>query len=103
MFNLTPEQFNTTWVVLTAVFAALFTIDTVIDLFKKWRKPAKDMQATLEEHDREIRDVTNKVNALCKAEVAHLTHELTGQGTNELQAALTDLTSKLVEGGDTNA
>lgn len=103
MFELTAGQFNTTWIVLTAVFAVLFTIDSVVDLIRKWRKPAKDMQEMLSDHDRQIKDVTNKVNALCKAEVAHLTHELTGQGTNELKAALTDLTNQLVQGGDSHA
>ena len=103
MFNLTPEQFNTAWIVLAAIFAALLTIDSAIDLFKKWRKPSRDMQEMLEDHDRQIGNLTNKVNALCKAEMAHLTHELTGQGANELKAALTELASKLVEGGDSNA
>ena len=37
MDKVTPDQLMNTVVVLLAVFAAIVTVDKVIDIFKKWR------------------------------------------------------------------
>lgn len=104
MIEITPEQIRTTLIVISAVIAAFITIDKAIDLIKKWRQPSVNVQeklaadkVRLENHENQILDLTKMVNALCKAEVAHLTHELTGQGTEKLQEALTLLTNTTID------
>ena len=42
MDKVTPDQLMNTVVVLLAVFAAIVTVDKVIDIFKKWRTPSTD-------------------------------------------------------------
>lgn len=104
MTEITMEQIMTTIIVLSAVCGGLFAIDKVVDIFKKWRQPSTDIQTKLaadkirlENHDKQILDLTRMVNALCKAEVAHLTHELTGNGTDKLKDALTMLTNSTID------
>ena len=104
MAALTPDQITSTIIVLAAIFAALITIDKVIDVIKKWRQPSISIQdklaadkTRLEIHEKQILDLTKMVNALCKAEVAHLTHELTGGSTDKLQEALTSLTNSTID------
>lgn len=104
MIEITPEQIRATLIVVSAVIAAFLTIDKVIDLIKKWRQPSVDVQeklaadkTRLENHENQILDLTNMVNALCKAEVAHLTYELTGQGKEKVQDALTQLTNATID------
>lgn len=104
MADLTADQLQSTFIVIAAIFAFLITLDKVIDIIKKWRQPAADIQiklaadkTRLEIHEKQIMDLTKMVNALCKAEVAHLTHELTGGGTEKLQDALTTLTNTTID------
>ena len=104
MNELTQPQFTTFFIVLSAILTVLFTIDKVIDLIKKWRQPAIKVQDKLaadknrlEIHEKQILSLTKMVNALCKAEVAHLTHELTGGSTEKLQEALTSLTDSTID------
>ena len=104
MIELTPAQIQTTLFVIGIVISTLLTLDKVIDLIKKWRQPAVDIQeklaadkTRLENHEKQILDLTKMVNALCKAEVAHLTHELTGAGAEKLQDALTLLTNSTID------
>lgn len=104
MAELTSAQITSAIVVLAAIFAALITIDKVVDVVKKWRQPAVNIQTKLaadknrlEIHEKQILDLTKMVNALCKAEVAHLTHELTGGDTDQLQNALTLLTNSTID------
>lgn len=104
MIELTYSQISTFLIVLSALIAAALTIDKVIDLIKKWRQPAINIQDKLaadknrlEIHEKQILDLTKMVNALCKAEVAHLTHELTGGDTDKLQDALTSLTNSTID------
>ena len=104
MAELTSAQITSTIIVLAAIFSALITIDKVVDVIKKWRQPAVTIQDKLaadknrlEIHEKQILALTKMVNALCKAEVAHLTHELTGGNTDKLQEALTSLTDSTID------
>lgn len=104
MESITMEQLTTTIIVISAILTALFAIDKFIDIIKKWRKPALNIQEKLaadkirlETHEKQILNLTNLVNALCKAEIAHLTHELTGNGTDKLKDALTMLTNSTID------
>lgn len=104
MATLTQGQITTFLIVLSAIIAAAFTLDKVIDLIKKWRQPSVNIQdklaadkTRLEMHEKQIIDLTKMVNALCKAEVAHLTFELTGGNTDKLQEALTSLTNSTID------
>lgn len=104
MAEITASQLQSTIIVIGVIFAALITLDKVIDVFKKWRQPASNIQEKLaadknrlEIHERQILNLTKVVNALCKAEVAHLTHELTGADAEKLQDALTLLTNSTID------
>ena len=104
MAEITASQLQATIIVIGVIFAALITLDKVIDVIKKWRQPASNIQDKLaadknrqEIHERQILNLTKMVNALCKAEVAHLTHELTGTGADELRDALTLLTNSTID------
>lgn len=104
MATLTQGQIISFLIVLSAIIAAALTVDKVVDLIKKWRRPAEDVQDKLaadknrlEMHEKQILALTKMVNALCKAEVAHLTHELTGGDTTKLQEALTSLTNSTID------
>ena len=104
MLDLTSAQVSSAIIVIAAIFSALITIDKIVDIIKKWRQPAVSIQdklaadkTRLEIHDKQILDLTRMVNALCKAEVAHLTHELTGGDTDKLKEALTSLTDSTID------
>lgn len=104
MEGMTAEQLINAVVVVLAVMAAIITVDKVIDIVKKWRQPSTDVtqklaadKVRLDKHDKEIENLTNLVNALCKAEIAHLTHEITGNSVDKLKEALTELTNAMIE------
>ena len=104
MVELTYSQITSFIIVISAIIAAVLTIDKVLDVIKKWRQPSLDIQeklaadkTRLEIHEKQILNLTKMVNALCKAEVAHLTHELTGGDTDKLQDALTLLTDSTID------
>lgn len=104
LFNITPAQLQSALFVISAVLAAIITIDKIVDIIKKYRQPAADIQeklaadkTRLEIHEQQIMDLTNIVTALCKAEVAHLTYEITGQDKDKIQDALTTLTNTTLE------
>lgn len=104
MVELSYAQITSFIIILSAIIAGVLTIDKVIDVIKKWRQPAVNIQeklaadkTRLEIHEKQILDLTKMVNALCKAEVAHLTHELTGGGMEKLQDALTTLTNSTID------
>ena len=104
MEGLTAEQLINAVVVALAVMAAIITIDKVIDIIRKWRQPNTDVmgklaadKVRLDRHDKEIENLTQMVNALCKAEVAHLTHEITGNSVDKLKEALAELTNAMIE------
>ena len=104
MVQLTQAQITSFLIVLSAIIAAALTLDKVIEVIKKWRQPSINIQEKLaadknrlEMHEKQIMDLTKMVNALCKAEVAHLTHELTGNGKEKLRDALTSLTDSTID------
>jgi hypothetical protein len=45
--KVTPDQLYTTVIVLLAIFAAIITVDKVIDIIKKWRAPTTDTEKKL--------------------------------------------------------
>ena len=50
MENLTPDQLQTTVYVILALFGSLITVDKVLDIFKKWRAPAKNAAEDVEKN-----------------------------------------------------
>lgn len=104
MEHLTAEQLINAVVVALAVMAAIITIDKVIDIIRKWRQPTTDVmgklaadKSRLDKHDSDINNLNLMVNALCKAEMAHLQHEITGNSVDKLKEALADLTNALLK------
>jgi len=103
MENLTPNQILNAAVVVLAAITAIITIDKLIDIIKKWKAPSMDVQqklaadkSRLDKHDAEINNLNTMVNALCRAEMAHLQHEITGNSVDKLKEALAELTNALL-------
>lgn len=94
MSGVTPDQLMTTAYVLLAVFAAIVTVDKVIDIFKKWRSPAADTakklatdKARLDEHEHAINDLREGQQVLCSGILALLDHELHNGNSEQMQGA----------------
>lgn len=102
MGGFTWEQLITTGYVLLAVFAAIVTVDKVLDIIQKWKAPttntmrelALDKQR-LDEHDQEIRSLKEGQQVLCSGLLALLDHELHNGNTDQMQKARDEMMSYL--------
>ena len=98
MNSISPDQLMTTAYVLLAIFAAIVTVDKVIDIFKKWRAPSTDTakklandKARLDEHDVAIRDLQQSTQVICSGILALLDHELHNGNSDHVQEARDEL------------
>lgn len=94
MENITPDQLMNTVVVLLAIFAAIVTVDKVIDIIKKWRAPSTDVtkkldtdKKRLDEHEESIRKLQESSRVQLTALQAMLDHELHNGNTEQMQSA----------------
>ena len=101
MENLSAEQLLTAVYVILALFAALITVDKVVDIIKKWRTPATDTakklasdKERLDGHDKELERQQQEINLLkesgrvqAAALMALLDHELHNGNTAQMQSA----------------
>ena len=94
MNGITPDRLMTTVSVLLAVFAAIVTVDKVVDIYKKWRAPSTDTEkklatdkARLDEHEKAIRDLQESQQVLCTGLLALLDHELHNGNGEQMQEA----------------
>ena len=104
MSGITPDQLMTTVVVVLAIFAAIITIDKVIDIVKKWRAPGTDIMKKLAEdkermdhHDIAIKDSQECQKVLCAGLLALLDHELHNGNADEMQKARDNIMGYLQE------
>lgn len=102
MNGITPDQLMTTVVVVLAIFAAIITIDKVIDIVKKWRSPGTDImkklaadKQRLDEHEQEITELQGSMQVLCEGVLALLDHELHNGNTDQMQKASDDILNHL--------
>lgn len=102
MENITPDQLMNTVVVLLAIFAAIVTVDKVIDIIKKWRSPSTDTMKKLEndkqrldEHDDAIRALQESSRVQLGALMALLDHELHNGNGDQMQKARDDINAYL--------
>jgi hypothetical protein len=98
MDKVTPDQLMNTVVVLLAVFAAIVTVDKVIDIFKKWRTPSTDTakklaadKMRLDAHDKAIQNLQESNQVLCSGIMALLDHELHNGNGEQMQKARDDI------------
>ncbi len=98
MDKVTPDQLMNTVVVLLAVFAAIVTVDKVIDIFKKWRSPSTDTakklaadKTRLDGHDKAIQSLQESNQVLCSGIMALLDHELHNGNGEQMQKARDDI------------
>lgn len=98
MENLTAEQLIGAFGVLLVAFGAIVTIDKVIDIFKKWRKPGNDTErklaadkTRLDGHDRAIQSLTASNEVLCSGVLALLDHEIHNGNADQMQKARDDI------------
>ena len=97
-----PDQLYTAVIVLLAVFAAIITIDKVIDIIKKWRAPTTDTEKKLandkkrlDEHDEAINDLRESNQVICSALLAILDHELHNGNGDQMQKARDEMMAYL--------
>ena len=96
--NITADQLINAVVVILAIFAAVITIDKVIDIIKKWRSPGTDMmrmlskdKERLDQHDDAIRKLQESGEVQCAALLALLDHELHNGNTGQMEKARDDI------------
>lgn len=94
MNGITPDQLMTTGTVVLAIFAAIITIDKVIDIVRKWRTPTTDTakklatdKERLDQHEKAIRDLEQSQQVLCSGLLALLDHELHNGNGDEMKKA----------------
>lgn len=102
MENITPDQLMNTVVVLLAIFAAIVTVDKVIDIIKKWRTPSTDTIKKLENdkmrldaHDEAIHTLQESSRVQLGALMALLDHELHNGNGGQMQKARDDINAYL--------
>lgn len=98
MNGITPENLMTTITVALAVFAAIVTIDKVIDIIKKWRQPSTDVarkldndKKRLDAHEDAINGIKEESRVVCRALLALLDHELHNGNSDQMQNARDDI------------
>lgn len=91
---ITPDQLSTAFTVLFAIFAAIVTVDKVIDIIRKWRFPstatAKKLandKVRLDSHDDAIKALKDSNRVLCNGVMALLDHELHNGNADQMQRA----------------
>lgn len=94
MNGISPDQLMNAIVVVLAVLAAIVAIDKAADVFKKWKRPQKDMnemlrtdKQRLDEHERDIDVLKNGQEALCNGVVALLDHQLHNGNSDQMEKA----------------
>ena len=104
MNGVTAGQIDTTVYVLLAVFAAIITIDKVIDIIKRWRAPSTDTakklatdKLRLDEHEKEISMLQKSNQIIMASLMALLDHELHNGNTDQMQQARDDIMQFLQE------
>ena len=104
MENLTPDRLLDALVVILAIFAAVITIDKVLDIVKKWKKPAGDFaeklnndKTRLDAHEDQISALKEYSKVQCSALIALLDHELHNGNADQMQKARDEL-SKYLQG-----
>ncbi len=113
MENLTPDQLQTTVYVILALFGSLITVDKVLDIFKKWRAPAKNAaedvekkfsndKHRLDDHERELEQQKRDIESLKESSrvtsagvMALLDHELHNGNADQMQGARDDIMAYL--------
>lgn len=94
MQNISPDELLTTAYVVLAIFAAIVTVDKVIDIVKKWRSPTLDTEKKLandkrrlDEHEESINDLKEGIPFICTALLAILDHGIHNGNLDQMQKA----------------
>ena len=100
--KVTPGQLYTTIIVLLAIFAAIITVDKVIDIIKKWRAPTTDTEKKLardkerlDEHEEAIKDLRDSQQVICSALLAILDHGIHNGNTDQMEKARDEMMAYL--------
>ena len=98
----TPNDLMHAVLVILAVFAAIVTIDKVIDIVKKWRAPTTDTEKKLandkkrlDEHEEAITDLRESQQVICSALLAILDHGIHNGNTDQMEKARGELMAYL--------
>ena len=102
MPNITPDQFMSAIVVLLAIFAAIATVDKVIDIVRKWRTPTAETtkmlandKRRLDDHEEAIENLRESIPVICSTLLALLDHELHNGNTDQMEMARNEMMAYL--------
>lgn len=80
------------------MFGAIITIDKVVDIFKKWKRPANDVdkklaadKTRLDNHERMLDTLQGSNRVLCAGVIALLDHELHNGNSEQMEKARNDI------------
>ena len=98
MEHISPDDLMHAVVVILAIFAAIVTIDKVLDIIKKWRTPTTDTakklandKQRLDAHDDAIQDLKESNQVICSALLALLDHELHNGNPEQMEKARNEM------------
>lgn len=102
MQNISPDELLRTAYVVLAIFAAIVTIDKVIDIIKKWRAPTTDTEKKLandkkrlDDHEEAIKDLSEGQQLICSALLAILDHGIHNGNADQMQKARDEMMAYL--------
>lgn len=104
MEKLTLVEVRDFMVVFVAILAFIVLIGNVIKTIKEWRKPGmseaewrREIDDKLDKDNKRIKSLEDGNRVICKGLLALLSHEINGNSTDKLQAAMTALSDYLIE------
>ena len=94
MEGITADQIMNSISVALIIMAAMITIDKVIDIVRKWKKPQVDVveklkndKERLDKQERQIQKLEEGVQVINKGVIALLDHELHNGNGGQMQTA----------------
>lgn len=104
MEGITADQLLNTFGVLLIIFGAIVTVDKVVDIFKKWRKPGVDVmqkldndKTRLDAHEKDINDLRKDNKVILGGVLALLDHQLHNGNSGQMEKARDDIMQRLQE------
>lgn len=97
------SDIQTTVMVLMALFAAIVMIDKVVEIYRKMKKPAEDIEARLNKYDkmfasdqRQLARQDEAIKLLIRGMSQLMTHEIDGNHVDQLAKTRDDMNEFLI-------
>jgi len=104
MDGITADQMLNTFGVLLIIFGAIVTVDKVVDIFKKWKKPSVDImqkldndKTRLDAHEKDINELRKDNQVILGGVLALLDHQLHNGNSEQMEKARDAIMQRLQE------